>query len=216
VNFIVVGCGRVGGMLGSLLSTDQHNVTVMEKDPARFENLAPSFSGRRLSVAEYDAEVFSQAGIKDADGVAVVTDSDNENILVAETVRIHFGLQNVVVRIYTPRKMKTFDRLGLRGVCPTALGAYQIYAELLSAKMLSDLPLNQGDFQLLEVPPALVDSSSVLDFERRYQCKIVGARSAKTVIFPWIDQEPQNVTSWIVLATLPHLLALVKDATGRQ
>ena len=60
MNFIVVGCGRVGGMLASLLSTDQHNVTVIEKDPVKFENLATSFSGRRLTVAEVFAEALSK------------------------------------------------------------------------------------------------------------------------------------------------------------
>ncbi|HNW32424.1 MAG TPA: TrkA family potassium uptake protein, partial [Caldisericia bacterium] len=152
MNIIVIGCGRVGSALATILSVDGHNVSVIDEDESAFDKLPQSFCGKKVIGIGFDSQTLIEAGIEKTDAVAIVTPSDNTNIMVAETVRSVFGVKNVVARIYAPRKKRTYDRLNLRSVCPTTLGAYQIYAELLSSMVESKLPLNNGDFELLEIP----------------------------------------------------------------
>jgi trk system potassium uptake protein TrkA len=214
MNFVVIGSGRVGCQLATILSADGHNVTIVDSSADNFSMLPSTFSGKKVTGIEFDVDVLKDAEIGNADGVAVVTPNDNTNIMVAETIRQIFGVKSIVVRIFDPRKKKTYERLDLRGVCPTTLGSYQIYAELLSMKLNSRLPLNNGDFELLEIPIQLVNIGSIKDFEKEYMCKIVGMRTHSKLIFPWIDEEPDDAKSWILLAPTSRLYQMMESFKG--
>jgi trk system potassium uptake protein TrkA len=214
MNFLVIGSGRVGSTLATVLSADGHNVTIVDSDPENFNILPSTFSGKKVTGIEFDVDVLKEAEAGTADGIAVVTPNDNTNIMVAETVKQIFGNKSVVVRIFDPRKKKTYERLDIRGVCPTTLGSYQLYAELLSMKLNSRLPLNNGDFELLEIPIQLVSIGTIKDFEREYMCKVVGMRTHSKLIFPWIDEEPDDAKSWILLAPTSRLYQLMESFKG--
>lgn len=214
MNFVVIGSGRVGSQLATILSADGHNVTIVDSNPDNFNILPSTFSGKKVSGIEFEVEVLKEAEVGSADGVAVVTPNDNTNIMVAETIRQIFGIKSIVIRIFDPRKKKTYERLDLRGVCPTTLGSYQIYAELLSMKLNSRLPLNNGDFELLEIPIQLVNIENIKEFEREFMCKIVGMRTHSKLIFPWIDEEPDDAKSWILLAPTSRLYQLMESFKG--
>lgn len=199
-------------MLATLMSADGHNVTVLDKDESSFEKLPPSFTGSTIACTEYEAKVLKEAGTKECDAVAVVTESDNMNIMLAETIRYLFGNKWVVTRLYDPRKKKTYERLELRSVCPTTLGAYQMYAEILSFKLGSKLPLNNGDFELIELGQSKVKFSSndiIKIFEKKYGAKVVGIRTKNKLIFPWIEGFPENIRSWIIMAPTLRLRKIV-------
>lgn len=214
MNVIIIGCGRVGSALATILSADGHNVTIIDESESSFEVLPKSFNGKKIVGIGFDVDVLDESGIRDADAVAVVTPQDNINIMCAETIRSVFGVENVVVRIFAPRKKKTFERLNLRSVCPTTVGAYQLYSEMLSARVQSKLPLNNGDFQLLEIPSSVVSQDKISDYELEEGCKIVGARTKSRIVFPWINQPLNDLVSWIVLAPTSHLRSIVDSIAG--
>lgn len=217
MNLIVIGCGRVGSMLAAIMSADGHNVTVVDRDPEAFKTLSSTFTGSKVVGIEFESKTLTDAGIQNCDGVAVVTESDNINIMVAETVRNLFGLECVVTRLYDPRKKKTYERLNLRSVCPTTLGAYQMYAEILSFKMESKLPLNNGDFELIELNQSLVgfdSNETIQNFERAHGAKVVGIRTVEKLIFPWITGFPEHIQSWIVMAPTLRLRKIVEALSG--
>ncbi|MBP6926764.1 MAG: TrkA family potassium uptake protein [Caldisericales bacterium] len=214
MNIIVIGCGRVGSALATILSVDGHNVSVIDEDESAFDKLPQSFCGKKVVGIGFDSQTLIEAGIEKTDAVAIVTPSDNTNIMVAETVKSVFGVKNVVARIYAPRKKRTYDRLNLRSVCPTTLGAYQIYAELLSSMVESKLPLNNGDFELLEIPASSVDEEETRSFEKESGSKIVGARTGTRVVFPWLGEKLDDVRSWIILAPTSHLRSIVDSIVG--
>lgn len=214
MNVIVIGCGRVGSALSTILSTDGHNVTIIDESEASFEVLPKSFNGKKIVGIGFDVDVLEEAGILNADAVAVVTPQDNINIMCAETIRTVFGVQNVVARIFAPRKKKTFERLNLRSVCPTTTGAYQLYSEMLAARIDSNLPLNNGDFQLMEIPFEAVSNDNINEYELETGCKVVGAKTKTRIIFPWINQSLADQVSWIILAPTSHLRIIVDSIQG--
>lgn len=214
MNVIVIGCGRVGSALSTILSTDGHNVTIIDESESSFEVLPKSFNGKKIVGLGFDVDVLEGAGILNADAVAVVTPQDNVNIMCAETIRNVFGVQNVVARIFAPRKKKTFERLNLRSVCPTTTGAYQLYSEMLAARIDSNLPLNNGDFQLMEIPLEAVSIDNVNEYELETGCKVVGAKTKTRIIFPWINQPLTDQVSWIILAPTSHLRTIVDSIEG--
>lgn len=84
MHIIVVGCGNVGVQLGTLLSSEAHDVVLIDKDPRAFKRLRAAFNGVTISGYGFDEEVLKQAGIEKCDAFAAVTDQDNSNIMAAE------------------------------------------------------------------------------------------------------------------------------------
>ena len=54
MNIIVVGCGRVGSELATLLSEDGHNVSVVDRRADAFKNLGHDFNGRSVKGIGFD------------------------------------------------------------------------------------------------------------------------------------------------------------------
>ncbi|MDX2003914.1 MAG: TrkA family potassium uptake protein [Meiothermus sp.] len=156
MNFIIVGCGRMGSGLAQGLEQRGHGVTVIDRDPAALETLGPGFSGRRVVGVGFDREVLEQAGISRADGLAAVTNSDETNIVTARVARGIFRVPRVVARVYDPRKAEVYRRLGLETISTTVWGVGRI-AELLTYTNLNVVESlgEQVDLIEAEVPPTL-------------------------------------------------------------
>ncbi len=123
MNVVVVGCGRVGSQLATLLSVEGHNVVVIDKDPESFKRLGTIFNGVTIRGLGFDEDVLEEAGVREADAFAAVTNLDNTNLMAAEVARKIFGVPHVVARLYNPVRERTYQQLGLDYVCGTTLVA---------------------------------------------------------------------------------------------
>lgn len=132
MNVIVVGCGRVGSQLATLLSIDGHNVTVIDKDGDSFRRLGTTFNGVTLRGLGFDEDVLQEAGISGCDAFAAVTNLDNTNLMAAEVARKIFGVPHVVARLYNPQRERTYQQLDLDYVCGTTLVAESLLDKIKS------------------------------------------------------------------------------------
>lgn len=131
-DIIVVGCGRVGSQLATRLSQSNHNVTVIDRDPASFSNLGSDFNGDKLQGVGFDEDVLIEAGIKSCDAVAAVTQLDNTNLMIAEVCDKLYGIDHVVARLHDPTHERAYSLLGIDYSCGTTLVAEEIFAKLQS------------------------------------------------------------------------------------
>ena len=113
MHVVIVGCGRVGSGLARILEERDHSVVVVDKDVRAFKWLHDGFKGRTVTGIGFDRDRLHEAGIEEAGAVAAVTNGDNSNILVARVARENFGVENVVARIYDPRRAAIYERLGI-------------------------------------------------------------------------------------------------------
>ena len=113
MHVVVVGCGRVGSRLATQLSDEGHSVAVVDRREASFTKLPERFTGTTVVGVGFDRERLREARIEDADAVAAVTSGDNSNVLVARVARDAFGVEQVVARIYDPRRAEIYERLGI-------------------------------------------------------------------------------------------------------
>jgi trk system potassium uptake protein TrkA len=116
---VVMGCGRVGARISSILDHNGHDVTVIDTDARSFRRLPVDFQGDTVIGTGIDEDVLRRAGIESAHVFIAVTNGDNRNIMAAQVARTVFEVEHVVVRIYDPVREDTYRRLGLRTVCPT-------------------------------------------------------------------------------------------------
>lgn len=151
MRIIIIGCGRVGSGLAHNLNLHGHDVTIVDKDPLTFERLGPSFRGQTVTGIGFDRDVLMQAGIKRADGLATVTNSDDVNVVVARLAGSIFRVPRVVARLFDPRKAEIYRRLGVQTISTTAWGITRI-AELLCYSVLEPrLTLGNGEIDLVDV-----------------------------------------------------------------
>jgi trk system potassium uptake protein len=110
---LIAGCGRVGSTLAVTLSRDDHEVVVIDKNPASFRRLGDDFKGTAMAGIVFDRESLEAAGIRRAQVFVAVTSGDNSNIVAARTARERFGVERVVARIYDPARAEIFERMGV-------------------------------------------------------------------------------------------------------
>ena len=120
---VIMGCGRVGAQLASLLDSEGHQVMVIDLDAYSFRRLPRSFRGTALLGNGIDEEALKRAGIQEADAFFALTQGDNRNIMAAQIVKHIFKVPRVICRIYDPLRKEIYVALGLEAISPTTIMA---------------------------------------------------------------------------------------------
>lgn len=131
MNVLIVGCGRVGTQLAKQLSQKGHDVSVVDADEERLEQLGDGFEGMVVQGVAMDLDVLREAGIEGCDAMAVVSQDDNLNITVAQIAKEFFGVDRIIARVSDPEREDVFERFGLSTVCPTKVAAETVYDALV-------------------------------------------------------------------------------------
>ncbi|MBQ3106396.1 MAG: TrkA family potassium uptake protein [Eggerthellaceae bacterium] len=131
-NIIVVGCGRVGSQLASMLSENGNNVCVIDRNADAFDNLGRTFNGSTIQGVGFDEETLLRAGVEECDVLAAVTQYDNANLMCAEVANRLFDVPHVIARLYNPDHERAYMQLGIDYVCGTSLVAEDIFSKVVS------------------------------------------------------------------------------------
>lgn len=164
MNFIVVGCGRVGAELCYHLFKSGHNVVVVDSQREAFNRLHADFRGRTLEGEGLAESVLERAGIQEADGLAAVTNSDTLNAVVAHTARAFYNVPNVVARNYDPNLRSVIEAFGLQTVGSTYWGAQRVEELLLNPSQRAVYSAGNGEVEVYEIViPELWNGKTVGD-----------------------------------------------------
>lgn len=131
MHVVVVGCGRVGSGLARTLEESGHTVAVVDRRRKAFERLPEDFGGKTVLGVGFDRDRLKAAGIEEASALAAVTNGDNSNILVARVARETFGIENVIARIYDPRRAKIYERLGVPTIATVEWATERVLQRIL-------------------------------------------------------------------------------------
>ncbi|GAA4105883.1 MULTISPECIES: potassium channel family protein [Actinomadura] len=158
MHIVIMGCGRVGSTLAHILEDKGHSVAIIDQNPEAFRRLRSGFKGRRITGFGFDRDVIAEAGIEQASAFVAVSSGDNSNIISARVARETFGVDNVVARIYDPRRAEVYQRLGIPTVATVRWTADQILRRLLpeGAEPLWRDPTGEVVLAELDLGPAWV------------------------------------------------------------
>jgi trk system potassium uptake protein TrkA len=134
VKIVILGCGRVGSTLATMLDRAGHAVSIIDYSSDSFQRLNPDFGGETILGNGVDEEVLVRAGIKEADAFVAVTNGDNRNIMSSQIAKEIFNVKKVMCRIYDPIREETYHELGLETISPTKVGAQLFFDALLAQK----------------------------------------------------------------------------------
>jgi trk system potassium uptake protein TrkA len=131
---VIMGCGRVGAQLASLLDNEGHQVMVLDLDAYSFRRLPRSFRGTALLGNGIDEEALKRAGIQEANAFFALTQGDNRNIMASQIAKHIFKVPRVICRIYDPLRKEIYVSLGLEAISPTTIIADVLKKELEGGK----------------------------------------------------------------------------------
>ncbi len=151
MNLIVVGCGRVGAELCYHLFKRGHQVVVVDIDKQAFNRLHPDFRGRTLEGEGLAEGVLERAGVREADGLAAVTNSDTLNAVIAHAARILYNVPNVVARNYDPNLRSVIEAFGLQTVGSTSWGAQRVEELLMYPSQRMVYSTGNGEVEVYEM-----------------------------------------------------------------
>ena len=120
---VIVGCGRVGAALATMLDADGHEVTVLDIRPDAFKRLPPQFKGKKHAGNGIDQDVLARIALDQADAFVAVTQGDNRNVMATQMAKHLFGVRRTLCRIYDPIREEIYGDLGLETISPTLVGA---------------------------------------------------------------------------------------------
>jgi len=95
---------------------------VVDSNRQAFNRLHADFRGRTLEGEGLAESVLERAGIREADGLAAVTNSDTLNAVASHIARAFYNVPNVVARNYDPNLRSIIEAFGLQTVGSTYWG----------------------------------------------------------------------------------------------
>lgn len=129
MKIIIAGAGEVGTHLAKMLSSEDQDIMVIDKDAAKLEFLDANYNlmTHKGSPISFDAQ--HESGVDDCDLFIAVTPSETENILACQIAK-KLGAGRTVARIDNYEYLRDANRpfFDDRGV------DYLIYPELLAAR----------------------------------------------------------------------------------
>jgi|TARA_B100000315_G_scaffold256560_1_gene302757 trk system potassium uptake protein TrkA len=130
MKIVIMGCGRVGARLATLLDREGHQVIALDNNAYSFQRLPPNFGGTALLGNGLDEEALKRVGIEQADAFVAVTQGDNRNIMAAQIAKHIFKVPKVLCRIYDPLRRDLYNLLGLEAISPTT-----VFTQMLKEKL---------------------------------------------------------------------------------
>ena len=102
MNIIIAGDGKVGSMLTRQLSSEGHDVTVIDNDARVLQSSVERYDVISVHGNCASMSVLQQAGVKDADLLIAATSEDEVNLLCCTTAHALNGNLHTIARIRNP------------------------------------------------------------------------------------------------------------------
>lgn len=180
MNIIIVGCGKVGTTLTEQLSSEGHDITIVDENSSRVQAVSADNDVMGVIGNGASHSVLMDAGIEDADLLIAVTDSDELNLLCCLLAK-KAGDCNTIARVRNPVYSKESDfikrELGLSMIINPELAASMEIARVLQFPTAIEInTFAKGRMELLKFrvePGSLLDGFSLLDFHSRLRCDVL-------------------------------------------
>lgn len=219
---MIVGGGKTGSHLASLLLAEGHRVVIVDQRPDVLERLRKEISTEYVFEGDgTDPTLLETAGINEANVLAAVTGEDEANLVIATLGRFEFGVPRIIARVNNPKNSWLFT--GEMGV-DVALNQADILTKLILEEMsLGDmmtlLKLRKGEYSLVEEkvhPTAVAAGKPIRDLKLPADCTLVAIIRKGELIVPHghsVLQPADEVLAVVRQSELSQLAAILGVST---
>jgi len=165
---IVIGGGRIGEYLVSMLIEEGHDIAVIEKDADRATHMAENYDILVIKGDGGEAKFLEDAGIHKADVLVACSGNDQINFVACQLAKSTYNVSKVIARTTNPSNKILYEKLGVDVVVSTTeASAKAIYAgikgfsavltfsrdvELIYATVSKGSPLNSAKVSEIHMP----------------------------------------------------------------
>ena len=180
LNIMIIGCGKVGRTIVEQLCLEGHDITIIDKDPAKVESMANIHDVMGICGNGASFSVQKEAGIQDTDLVIAVTGSDELNLLCC-TVAKQVSDCSAIARVRTPDYNDDIsylrEKLGLARIINPELEAAKEVARILylpAALEVSSFAHGQAEIIKFKIPAGnILDRLKIMDLGKHIKHNIL-------------------------------------------
>lgn len=166
---VIVGGGRTGHLLATRLLKRDHQISIIESDQERAEELAVELDCLVINGTGGNIDVLKDAGGEEADALVAVTGSDEANFMAVKLAK-ELGIDRVVTRVNEDKLAGAFEDLGADVAISFVDAAVTLYERAVTSSEMYGLMSLQGGGQ--DVVEVTVDKSSEVVDESIAELKI--------------------------------------------
>lgn len=180
LNILIIGCGKVGRTLVDQLCQEGHDITVVDKNSRKIEELTNLYDVMGVCGNGASFSVQKEAGIQEADLVIAVTESDELNLLCC-TVAKQVTDCSAIARVRTPDYNDDIgylrEKLGLARIINPELEAAKEVARILylpAALEVNSFAHDQAEIVTIKVPEGnVLNNLKIMDLGKHIKHNIL-------------------------------------------
>lgn len=211
---IIVGGGKVGYNLFKTLKEKDYEVIIIERDKDTCLKIAEDISADVIWGDGTNLDVLKDSNIENAEIVAAVTGTDEENLVICQIAKMSFNINKTIARVNNPKNIQMFKTLGIdKIVCSTEVIANLIQFELNKRDYRIISTFERGLMILAEI---LIEENylwcgkMVKELVLPEECVIVSVLRGDSVIYPRGDTQIIDKDKVIVITNNSTLSEIIK------
>ncbi len=209
-HYIICGFGRVGKIVAKELERFNKQFVVIEENK---EAAQEAIDNNYLTItgSATDEEVLKKAKIETALGIALVMNSDADNLYALITAKDENREILAIARANTEESIKKFVKLGAKTISPYQSSGYDISrmlisprtAEFVSIIMQSDKTIEMGEFFISKTSPYADMKIKDTDIRSKYNIIIIAiaSKDKDTIFNPKADDIIKPKSTLICVGT---------------
>jgi trk system potassium uptake protein TrkA len=215
---VIVGGGKIGYNLLKTLKERGHHVTLVERDKNTCLKISEDIDTDVIWGDGTNPEILKDAGIEEADIIAAVTGTDEENLVICKIAKMNFNTKRTIARVNNPKNTKVFKTLGIDNtVCSTAVIANLIEYELDNENYRIVNTFERGAMILVELlinDGSIWCGKSIKDLALPVECIFISVLRGEGVIYPKGDTRLLGGDKVLAVTNNSVLPVLVKGLYG--
>ncbi len=209
-HYIICGYGRVGKIVAKELDRFHKQFVIIESNKDRVHE-AVETNYLTITGSATDEEILKKANIKEAAGIALVMDSDADNLYALITAKDENREILAIARANTEDSIKKFIKLGAKTISPYQSSGYDISrmlisprtAEFVSIIMQSDKTIEMGEFFISKDSPYANKKIKDTNIRSEYNIIIIAitSQNKETIFNPKADDTIKPKSTLICVGT---------------
>jgi trk system potassium uptake protein TrkA len=219
MRIIVVGGGRVGSYLVKELRSQNHVVSLVEKEKAICEQIAAAQDVLVINGDGCELSYLEDAGLECADVVAAVTGDDEDNLIICQLAKDFGKVERTVARVNDPKNTHTFVEIGVDvAVDSTAIIAKIIEEEVSMEDLATLMTFKRGKLAIVRVDLASDSpcvNKKVMEIKLPENTVLVSIIRGEQVIVPRGDTPLKEKDDIIAITNVGQEQALLDTLIGK-
>ena len=148
---VIMGGGKMGLSLASLLVSDGHDVSLIENDQGLCNIASSELDAMIICGSGTNGKVLEEANIEDADVFVAATGNDEVNLLSCILVN-EYKIPKIIARVSDITHSHAFKEVGIDSVVSPELTTASYVEKLIIRPKIADLVvMGKGDAELLDI-----------------------------------------------------------------